>query len=373
MATEAEILSDVENARGIAEEWDALAVAASRPYCTPAWMLSWIQHVAPPGAGLRLVAVRDGGELIGVGPFWCENEGASASRYGVLGAELASPTGPVAAAGREGEVAAQIARALAAASPRPSLLEIESEPESTWHELAAAWPGRRPWVLPGKERPLSYADFGDGYEAWFAGKSSKFRQRARRGQRRLEEKGAKLELVDAAGLDHALVEFERLHGGRWEEEGGSNALVPGWREMFAQVGAELLPAERLRIFVTTVGGEAISVWIMVVAGADVAAWNTGYDETWSELSPAFYATLEIVEDAARRGEKTVSFGGGTTELKLRLADHRDALANDLLVPPGPSYPMTRIRLAPAQARRLASERLSDETKARLRSLVGRPR
>lgn len=371
MALVAEILSDAEDAAEIAGEWDGLAVAASRPYCAPSWMLSWWRHVAPAGAGLRLVAVREGGELVGVGPFWCERAGAGASRYRVLGAQLASPTGPLAKPGREREVAAQIAQALAAARPRVELLEIESEVGGPWHRLADAWPGRRPWVLPGKERPLSYAAFADGYEAWFEAQSSKFRQRARRGQRRLEEKGATLELVDAAGLPGALDEFERLHGDRWEEEGGSNALVPGWREMFLAIAAELLPQQRLRIFVTAVEGRAISVWIMVAAGADVAAWNTGFDEGWSELSPAFYATLAIIEDAAERGESTLSFGGGTTELKQRLADRRDALANDLIVPPGPSYPVTRMRLAPAQAKRLLGERLSDQTKARLRSLAGR--
>jgi CelD/BcsL family acetyltransferase involved in cellulose biosynthesis len=371
MALEAETLTEVEAAREIAAEWDALAVASSRPYCAPAWMLSWFRHLAPPGSGLRLVAVREAGRLVGVGPFWAEQAAAGSSRYGVLGARLASPTGPLAAAGREPEVAAAIAEALASARPRLSLLEIESEVGGTWHALAAAWPGRPPWVLAGKERPLSRAVFEDGYEAWFASKSSKFRQRARRGLRRLEEKEARTEQVDAAGLEGALEDFERLHGSRWEEEGGSNALVPGWRQMFRDVAAELLPAERLRVFVTAAAGEAVSVWIMLAAGDDVAAWNTGFDEGWSELSPAFYATLEMIEDAARRGESTLSFGGGTTELKLRLADRRDALSNDLIVPPGPAYPVTRLRLAPAQARRLASERLSDQAKARLRSLVGR--
>ena len=46
--------------------WDRLAVTSQRPFCAPAWMLSWWRHGARPGSRLRTVIVHRGDELLGV-------------------------------------------------------------------------------------------------------------------------------------------------------------------------------------------------------------------------------------------------------------------------------------------------------------------
>ena len=51
-------------------DWDRLAVARRQPYSAPAWMLAWWRNVAPPGAALSVVVVREGDEAIGVAPFY---------------------------------------------------------------------------------------------------------------------------------------------------------------------------------------------------------------------------------------------------------------------------------------------------------------
>ena len=106
MELRAELLDDVGALERHAPAWDALATARGRPYCTPAWMLAWWLEAAPPDAQLRACVVHDGGELIGLAPFWAASEGG---RYGVLGGRTASPLEPLAADGREPEVAGAIA------------------------------------------------------------------------------------------------------------------------------------------------------------------------------------------------------------------------------------------------------------------------
>jgi hypothetical protein len=49
-----------EDVQAYRQAWDELAVVTRRPYCSPAWVLSWWQHVRPPQAALRTVAVLDG-------------------------------------------------------------------------------------------------------------------------------------------------------------------------------------------------------------------------------------------------------------------------------------------------------------------------
>lgn len=373
MPLETEILDEPDLSAGVIEDWDGLAVAAGESFSAPGWALAWWRHAAPAGAAMRVIAVREEGRLIGVAPLWALDGKARSSRYEQLGARLASPTGPVAAAGRELEVAAALARAFAAASPRPSLLQIEGLEAAGWTgRLVDDWPGRGPWVLPGKSRPVPVVAFeGLDYDGWLAGKKAKFRSQARRLTRRLEDQGARFALAGEAELGTALDAFESLHGGRWEDRGGSDALVGGMRGMFTELAGEWLASGRLRIFTLDTDEEPVAIAIHVAAGGQVDGWNSGFDGKWSKLSPSFQLTLFAIEHATGRGDRQLRLGVGGTEYKLRLADTHESVSRDLLVPRGGSYPLQRLRLAPEQARRSASRRLSDDAKARIRGIARR--
>ena len=67
MAT-AELL-DEGGLSGIEREWGELAVECARPGSLPDLLLPWWRHLAPPGALARVVAVREGGRLVGLAPF----------------------------------------------------------------------------------------------------------------------------------------------------------------------------------------------------------------------------------------------------------------------------------------------------------------
>lgn len=375
MAAEAEILSELAAAEGIAADWDRLAVAAGRAYSAPAWGLAWWRHAAPEGGALRVVAVRDGGELIGVAPLWATGNEAAVSRYEFLAARLSAPTGPLSAAGREREVATALTAGLAEAEPRPRELALEGNESEGWTGLLReSWPDRGAWSFVRLSRPLpTILVDGLAYEAWLGRKSAKFRQRARRGRRRLEEQGGLFHAVARSDFAEGLDIFERLHAARWQERGGSDALIPGIRPMMEELAGTWLDAGRLRIFTLEVEGEPAAAWFLVAAGGAVDAWNTGFDDRFSRLSPAFQLMLHVIEDAGERGEETICLGGGGAEYKLRLADRVDTLSRDLLVPRNARYPLARLRLAPAQARRAAAERLSDQAKARIRSFGRRGR
>jgi len=61
---EVDLIDDVSAAHSLVPAWDALAVAQALPLCAPGWMLAWWQHLAPAGSELRIVALRDGAQLI---------------------------------------------------------------------------------------------------------------------------------------------------------------------------------------------------------------------------------------------------------------------------------------------------------------------
>ena len=156
MALQAELLETTEALEPHLAAWDALAVARSRPYCAPGWMLSWLRAVAPPDALLRACVVREGGELVAIAPLWAEG-GDGGGRYAMLSEHTASPVEPLCTAGRESEVAVAFGRLLADASPRPREIELKGAPAgSPWPQLLAEHvPGYSPPSIESSRRRAS--------------------------------------------------------------------------------------------------------------------------------------------------------------------------------------------------------------------------
>jgi CelD/BcsL family acetyltransferase involved in cellulose biosynthesis len=370
----AEIFDDARRLEPLRESWDALAVAAGRPFCAPGWALAWWRHASPKAAALRVVAVRDGGELVGIAPLWADSDESRGARYRLLAGRLSAPVGPLAAEGREREVAAATAEALAAASPRPWAIVFEGQPvDRDWAgELAGAWPGRGPWrhATPPVASPtvdLSPAD----YESWLATKTGNFRQQARRFRRRLDKEGATFRVAGPGEIERAVSAFVDLHGARWSERGGSNALVDGLAPMLLDAAGELAPLGRFRAVTIEIDGTVVSAQLLVAAGGEVSYWNGGFDERWERHKPAQQTLLFAIADAIERGDRRIDLGPGAQDYKRRLADGEDAVDTVTVVPRGTAYPLGRARLAPYQARWAVSRRLTPDVKRRLRGLLRR--
>jgi CelD/BcsL family acetyltransferase involved in cellulose biosynthesis len=263
--------------------------------------------------------------------------------------------------------------ALAQASPRLSFLRLEDQVGggAIADRVAESWPDGA-WVHSAPPAPLPIVVLdGHDYESWLATKSSKFRQETRRLRRRLDDAGGVFGVVETAGVERAVEAFVELNGARWEDRGGSNALIPGIREMLAEVARDLLPSGRLRIYTLEVEGRIIAVNILVAAGDEVCGWNSGFDVEWGRYSPSLLLTLQALADAAERGEKRMSLGPGGTPYKLRMADAEEEVGVLTVVPHGAGYLRTRLRLVRHQARWGFSRRLSPDTKQRLRRLARR--
>lgn len=366
MAASVEAFEDEAELGPLLEDWDRLAVAARRPYCAPAWMLAWWRHARPEHAALRVLAVRDGDELIGLAPLW-EGRG---SLHAALTGRLSPPTGPFAGEGRAAEVAA----ALADSIPAGSALQIWDQLDrgSVAGSLGERWGERQPWVFPAAAMPTPVVQIGGlDYDGWLAQRSSKFRQESRRLGRRLADAGGVPRLVDPESMGPALDAFIELHGSRWQGRGGSNALIPGLREMLLDAAETLVPSGRMRVFVIEVEGRVIAANVLVAAGGEVCGWNSGFDEEWARYSPAMLLTLHALADATGRGEERISLGPGDGGYKRRLADGEDEITAVTIVPRGRGYAGARLRLLGHQARWSLSKRLPTGTKKGLRSLLRR--
>jgi len=357
--------SDLGTARA---EWDELAVARERPFTAPAWALAWWANLRPDDARLRLLFVREDDSLAGVVPLF-----SSGRSYRPAGGGLA-PVEPLARPGLERKVAEVAATALAELEARPATIEIELHGSSpNWAELLAdAWPGGRPaWRWTQSETPVPRVDLGNGFEDWLQEKSSSFRREMKRKQRKLHDAGGSFRYATEATLERDVNAFMRLHRHRLSGQGGSSLTNDGVERMLVAVGSDLLACGRFRLLCLELEGKPIAAQLLLAAGREVSAWNSGFDEAHAKLSPSMQCIVEALSDASERGERTMSLGPGGQDYKYRLSNEEDSLNSNVLVPPGATYPLARLSLTRKQLRHGLSQRLSPETKQRLRRLIRR--
>ncbi len=373
------ILTTLEDLDPYVPEWDALAVARRLVYCAPGWVLPWWRHAAPAEAELRVVVVLDGERLFGIAPFYARAQLGGIVGYRMVGAAVTHRIEPLAPAGAIEEVAAVIARTLAAARPVPARLRFDGIPDgSPWPRLLArAWPGRgRPFIHrePGIPAPtVSLAH--EGFDAWMATKSANFRQQMRRARRKLESRGAVFRTAATPEeIAAALPDFERLHLARWEARGGSSTLNPRVVDMLLDAGRALVPDGRFRLESIELDGQTISSHLFVSAGEETSYWLGGFDDRYSALWPSMVSLVAAVREGFDRGDTRLDLGQGAQPYKYRLADGQDCLNWLTLVPPGPHYGRAMVLFAPRRLRFAITRRISPEAKARLRRLLGmRPR
>jgi CelD/BcsL family acetyltransferase involved in cellulose biosynthesis len=376
---DAELIVEPAKLRELAPEWEELVEVGGPPMAHPAWMLGWLEHLTPPGAAARVVAIREHGHLVGLAPFFVDLDLGGRVDYRLFGSS--TRVSPLSRPGREWETARGVMKVLALANPRPDTLVLESAP------LASHWPMalREGWA--GRARPVMRQYFvqssptisleGDSFETWLAGKSSKFRQEMRLHRRQLNAAGGSWRMCTRQTLRGDIATFMRLHTMRWKGRGQSSIVAYGERmtAMLEAVGGAPGEGDPLRIWIVEIDGEAIAAQLCAAAGGEVLFINGGWDERFAKFSPAMIAKLAALEDAFARGERRVDLGPGEQPAKRRMADGSDPVAWTILMLPGRRLPLTYARSAPMLAGRRvrdAGKRILDEEQTnRLRGLRGR--
>lgn len=353
------------------QAWDALAVECRRPFCAPGWMLAWWQAARSGDARLRVIVVQDGDRVIGIGPFFAQvTYGLAEMR--LLSAGFAHRLEPLARPGEEERVAAVLAAALKGLKPAPASVVFECvDAECKWPELiAAAWPGRAPWLRTDEVMEAPTIELHGSEEAWMERRTRNFRKLARRTGKRIEEVGVRSRI----GSDREAVEaLMRLHELRWRDRGGSG-LDPEVAVRVLAEAAERLGPERFEIVLLEGDDGPFSAELILRTGPVAVLWATGFDPEWSRFAPGLQVRVVTLRAAAEHGVELVDLGGGGDEYKRRMADGDMPVAWRTLFPRGPRYPLVRLRLAPKHIRlavRRLGRQLPDERREQFRRLLRR--
>lgn len=378
MSLEVEIVADDDRIDELAPAWSALAAACGEPLAAPGWMLPLSRNLGGASETPRIVAVREGERLVGLAPLCADlTRPRRAAGYRLLAGDMPRST-LLATAGREWEVAAAVAEALAAAQPRLDALALESIP------VASAWPLALAEQWPGRMRPLLRRYFTmssptvaltqGSFDAWLGSKSSNFRGQMRRMRRRFAEAGGTGRFSTRETLSADMASMVRLHAGRWEGRGASSIVAGGatLAATYEQIGHLLLDEGGFRLRMLEIDGAPMSAQLFAATGGQVIYLNGGWDEAFAQFKPSMLGILDAIEDAFGRGERRMDLGPGAQPYKLRFADGTDPVAWWVLIPAGRRFPLTAARTLPKttwrELRDAAKRALPPERVDRLREL-----
>ncbi len=357
------LVTDANELNECQDDWDRLACENERPFCAPAVMLAWWKHLQPDDAELRVIAIEDGGRLVGLLPLF-----GGRGRYGLLG-EAFGLVEPLAQPGRADEVANALGAALAAIEPSLRSLRLEWQHSApNWPDLLSeAWHPETAALHSNGETALPLIQIDDGFDGWLASRSKRFRQEVRRRGRRLEEIGARFRISDQATVDRDIEELIRLHGLRFG--GGQSDLTdPRVTATLKEIAGALLARDRFRLVTLECDGTTIAAQLMLGAGRRVTGLVGGFDDSFGKYQPAIQCIVHALQDMDARGERTLVLGPGDQTYKRVLSTGTERLGGATLLPPGLTGKLELGRVATAS--RIGS--LTGKARARLGALRRQP-
>jgi CelD/BcsL family acetyltransferase involved in cellulose biosynthesis len=366
------LVRQLEDLQPYVPAWDDLALVMRSPYCSPAWVLSWWQHVRPRQAALRTVVVLDGNDLVGIAPIFADLGIGGIVRHRLMGSSrrdfLVAPQ-------LEEEATGVVAGVLGASEPSPDVFMLEGVPtDRRWPQvLTQRWPARRMSLHRQFTQPVPIASLdGRTYDEWLGSKSRNFRQGMRRRLRQLEVAGARISLTrDDSELSADLEAFARLHHQRWAARGGSGVLDEHVQRMLEDCSRALIGQLRFRLWSIKAGGETISSHIFLSAGGETTYWLGGFDERWGHLQPAMVTIFAAIQHAFSVGDRWFDLGVGGQPYKYRFSDAEDHLGWTLLVRSGLKAPLARSQMLRLRTRMKLAERLPPSVKRQLRRAARR--
>jgi hypothetical protein len=285
-AVDALVIDDAGMLEPHLDAWDHLAVLRRQPYSAPAWMLAWWRQAAPRESRLRVVVVRDGGEVVGIAA-WHQDRLATGLRVArLLG--TGHRVEPLALPGHEATVARAVTAALARLPDGPGALSLDrADAGSAWPGLLAAGRGSAVVERETTGAPVVRLD-GRTWAEWLATRSRNFRSQRAQGRRRLAEHGAVARLAEKPdAIETAVEAFLRLTAARWNTPAWNRPRGGGIGEMLREAARDLVPRGRMRIWVLVADGTPLSVQLFLGAGDEWSYWNGGFDRRWARLRPGF--------------------------------------------------------------------------------------
>jgi CelD/BcsL family acetyltransferase involved in cellulose biosynthesis len=300
----------------LAPEWARLVAADPKatPFQSPEWLLTW-RRTFLTGGGLWTLAVRRGGELVGLAPFFVYADPASARRQlTLLGNGISDRQGLIARTDAREAVAAAVARRLAERREFWDQADFRDLPEGSTL-LALPLPGAAERIEA--DAPCPVLDLPTDPQAVLGALPKSRRIDLRRCARRLGEAAPlRFSRADAASLDEHFSALVRLQAARWRARGAAGVLGDPNVLAFHQAAAPgLLARGLLSLEALRLGERIIAVHYALRRGAIGYSYLHAFDPEFAGFGPGWLLLAHSLETAAREGVRRFDFLRGREAYK----------------------------------------------------------
>lgn len=297
------------------EDWTAL-FAASR--CEPSTTYEWVRAMCDAhlrrGDVFHLLVVRRDGRVCGLVPL-------VTTRTPVAGMSIATLTPLMERYRTHSDLllpAADHATVLALAHAIRALpggwdvfrlvQVLESNP--LLERLDAAFRATGATVLRRPEAPSFYLPLPATFDAYLAGRSSKFRNHLRRMEKKLAATGPLAMITAGVDLDTEAA-FEALlavEAASWKHAHGTAiTAVPHQAAFYRALVRDMAAAGALHLTLLTLGGETIAYNLGLVYRGEYAYLKTSYVESLKPLGPAVVLRARLIERLIAEGVTALDF------------------------------------------------------------------
>jgi CelD/BcsL family acetyltransferase involved in cellulose biosynthesis len=325
-AVTVETITDVSRFDALRDEWNALLEASATDclFLTWEWLSTWWRHLS--GARrLRLILVRQAGELIAIAPL-CVSPPRIRRLIpfrileflgtGSIGSDYLDM---IVKEGREAEAIGALADRLAKERFVLDLAQIDRR--SSLAALVGERLTTRGWTLI--ERVGDVCPFiplaGRTWEAYLASLHGKHRSNFTRRDRALAERAdTRLARVKSEGeREPALQAMIQLHQQRWQDRGGSDALHTSGLLAFHDEFTRLaLARDWLRLFVLHVAEKPVAALYGFSYRGKFLFYQTGFDPEYSRHGVGQVTVGRVIKDAFGEGLGEFDFLHGDESYKF---------------------------------------------------------
>jgi CelD/BcsL family acetyltransferase involved in cellulose biosynthesis len=306
----------LDHLASFADEWEQVyAAAGNEPTNTFEWTQAIIRHRGRAHRHVGIVRLHRAAAAVGFVPLVAGTSNVLRIPCTILrpACELKNTHSDLLLAERSPSVVAALVDRLAAVDEWDCFRVAKVLTSNPIGELLCDAARARGWIARVSfSRAAYYLPLPASFDAYFAARSAKFRNHARRMEKRLHAAGrvSVRDVTTPQGWDEGFDALLAVERASWKDEHGTSmAVLPSEAAMYREWGRDAARKGRVHLQILSLDDVPIAHNLGMVERGTYYYLKTSYAAVHRPLSPATFLRLRLIEDLIARGCTMLDFPG----------------------------------------------------------------